>query len=65
MARKHLAGFVDTEFSEPHLGDEVKLEDIKYYKSMLCQIENPSDVFHEIETLFLRKSDIFRNTVAA
>ena len=65
MARKHLAGFVDTEFSEPHLGDEVKLEDIKYYKSKLCQIENPSDVFHEIETLFLRKSDIFRNTVAA
>jgi len=41
------------------------LEDIKYYKSKLCQIENPNDVFREIETLFLRKSDIFRNTVAA
>ena len=65
MARKHLAGFVDTEFLETHSGDEVKLEDIKYYKSKLCQIENPSDVFYEIEKLFLIKSDIFRNRVAA
>ncbi|MAA77095.1 MAG: tRNA dihydrouridine synthase DusB [Rhodobiaceae bacterium] len=64
MARKHLAGFVDTELSQSQLG-EVKAADIKYYKSKLCQIDNPLDVFHEIETLFLRKSDIFQDIAAA
>lgn len=64
MARKHLAGFVDTELSQSQLG-EVKDADIKYYKSKLCQIDNPRDVFCEIETLFLRKSDIFPDMAAA
>jgi hypothetical protein len=64
MARKHLAGFVDTELSQSQLG-EVKDADIKYYKSKLCQIDIPRDVFREIETLFLRKSDIFPDMAAA
>jgi nifR3 family TIM-barrel protein len=64
MARKHLAGFVDTELSQSQLG-EVKDADIKYYKSKICQIDNPRDVFREIETLFLRKSDIFPDMAAA
>ena len=44
MARKHLAGFVDTEFSEPHLGCEVKLEDIKYYNCLLYTSPSPRDL---------------------
>ena len=65
MARKHLAGFVDTELSRGLEENEAQEKDIKYYKSKLCQIETSREVLHELETLFLRKPDIFRNMVAA
>lgn len=54
MARKHLAGFVNTELSGR--ADEA---DIRHEKSRLCRIDSPTGVLRGLELLFMRGSERF------